>query len=132
MEKNISKEKYPQINQYLDCKEEVRELERLLYEARERYRKKARNINKQSWTDWSREWVEWITGYDEAIEKKLRDVREEKNKYDSTLYKYNNQEKEGLFESYFNYATSNSDTMEECYNNYNKYLNSDDIDSDTI
>jgi hypothetical protein len=131
MEKKMKQ--YPQINQYLDCKEEVRELERLLYEARERYRKKARNINKQSWGDWTREWVEWVTGYDETIEKKLRDVREEKNKYDTDMIFHRNKEdNDGLFESYFNYATSNRDTTEECYNNYNKYLNSDDIDSDTI
>ena len=76
------KKKYPEINQYLDCKEEVRELERLLYEARERYRNKARNINKQSWGDWTREWVEWVTGYNSIIDQKLKDVRAEKQLYD--------------------------------------------------
>ena len=129
--KKKNNKKYPQINQYLDCKEEVRELERLLYEARERYRVKARNIKKQSWSDWGREWYEWFVSYDRTIDKKLLEVRLEKQKYETDIIFDHDREDLGSSVSSLIHDVSN--TIEQGYKNYHKYLNNDDdLDSDVI
>lgn len=114
-----NKPKKLQMEKYLECKGEVRELERLLQESRMRYRKEAKNINKQTWGDYFREWKEWWFNKDEWISNAIRKNEEEINMYRG-------------FRKSVGLTSSESDYMEESYNTYinsNKY---DDMDVDEI
>lgn len=61
-----------QMEKYLESRGEVRELERLLQESRLRYRKEAKNIKRQTWGDYFREWKEWWFDKDAWISNQIK------------------------------------------------------------
>tara|TARA_Y100000816_G_C26040420_1_gene544897 strand:- start:279 stop:665 length:387 start_codon:yes stop_codon:yes gene_type:complete len=108
-----------ELNIYYDCKEEVRELERLLFESRLRYRKKAKKMEKQSISDYLREWYEWLIDKKSYVVDQLVEVRQERN---GIKIKEEDVKMFGL-ESVYNLLTlEENNEFEEGYNNY---INSD-------
>ena len=104
-----------ELNIYYDCKEEVRELERLLFESRLRYRKKAKKIEKQSISDYLREWYEWLIDKKSYVVDQLLEVRQERN---GIKIKEEDVKMFGL-ESVYNLLTlEENNEFEEGYNNY--------------
>ena len=104
-----------ELNIYYDCKEEVRELERLLFESRIRYRKKAKKIEKQSISDYLREWYEWLIDKKSYVVDQLLEVRQERN---GIKIKEEDVKMFG-FESVYNLLTlEENNEFEEGYNNY--------------
>lgn len=104
-----------ELNIYYDCKEEVRELERLLFESRLRYRKKAKKIEKQSISDYLREWYEWLIDKKSYVVDQLLEVRQERN---GIKIKEEDVKMFG-FESVYNLLTlEENNEFEEGYNNY--------------
>ena len=103
------------MERYLECRGEVRELERLLQESRLRYRREAKNIKRQTWGDYFREWKEWWYDKDAWISNAIRE-----NEKEITLYK-------GLKKSI---GLSNSDDDNSFQDGYNAYLNSQDLYKD--
>ena len=104
-----------ELNMYYDCKEEVRELERLLFESRLRYRKKAKKMEKQSISDYVREWYEWLIDKKSYVVDQLVEVRQERN---GIKIKEEDVKMFGL-ESVYNLLTlEENNEFEEGYNNY--------------
>ena len=104
-----------ELNIYYDCKEEVRELERLLFESRLRYRKKAKKMEKQSISDYLREWYEWLIDKKSYVVDQLVEVRQERN---GIKIKEEDVKMFGL-ESVYNLLTlEENNEFEEGYNNY--------------
>ena len=110
-----------QIEQYLESRGEVRELERLLQESRVRYRKEAKNIRRQTWGDYFREWKEWIFSKDEWISREIS-----KNEMEISYF-------QGFTRSMY---LSNNTVENDLYESYNAYLNKHpnyyDMDTDEI
>uniref|UniRef100_A0A6C0C3V3 Uncharacterized protein n=1 Tax=viral metagenome TaxID=1070528 RepID=A0A6C0C3V3_9ZZZZ len=110
-----------QMEKYLECRGEVRELERLLQESRLRYRKEAKNIKRQTWGDYWREWKEWWYDKDQWISNEIK-----KNEEEISFFR-DLQKSVGLY---------NKDSETDMYNSYNAYINSqneyDGLDSDEI
>lgn len=109
-------DKDKKVNLYFECKEEVRELERLLYESRKRYRKKAKQLERQSFSDYLREWYEWIINKEKYVNDQLLEVRHEKTNFtmkEETV-------KDFGMKSIYNLITTNEDenSFNEGYNNY--------------
>jgi len=115
---NETRKEKLQMEKYLECRGEVRELERLLLESRQRYRKEAKNIKKQTWGDWVREWQEWWNDKEHWISKRIKENEQELS-YFSQVRK--------LFKD--------DDTVfQEGYDIYNKGINDvyDDMETDEI
>tara|TARA_B100000902_G_C27314791_1_gene920552 strand:+ start:478 stop:843 length:366 start_codon:yes stop_codon:yes gene_type:complete len=116
----IEKKKKLQIERYLECRGEVRELERLLQESRLRYRREAKNIKRQTWGDWWREWKEWWTDKDEWISNEIK-----KNEEEMDLFQ-NLKKSVGLSDD------NDCDYMQESYNKYINSNNYQDMEVDEI
>jgi len=120
-EKNAKRKPKLQMEQYLESRGEVRELERLLQESRLRYRKEAKNIKRQTWGDYFREWKEWWFNKDEWISKEIG-----KNEKEISFFRELQQ----------SVSLYNKDSENEMYNSYNAYINSQDyydyLESDEI
>jgi hypothetical protein len=113
------------IENYYDCKEEVRELERLLHEARLRYRSRAKRLEKQSFSDYLREWYEWLINKKKYVNDQLMDVRNEKKNFNIKEEEVNSF---GM-KSIYNLISTNEhdDLFEECYKNY--HMNVTDVNN---
>jgi len=115
------KTKKLQVERYLECRGEVRELERLLQESRMRYRREAKNIKRQTWGDYWREWKEWLTDKDGWISNAIQE-----NEKEISLFR-------GLKQSV---GLSNANEDNSYLDSYNAYLNSqdayNDMDTDEI
>ncbi len=74
---NETRKEKLQMEKYLESRGEVRELERLLLESRQRYRKQAKNVKRQTWGDWVREWKEWWDDKEGWISKRIQENEEE-------------------------------------------------------
>ncbi len=109
-----------QMEKYLESRGEVRELERLLLESRMRYRKEAKNINRQTWGDWVREWKEWWHNKEGWISNEIKKNEQELSYFSQVKKLFNGDDKDGVFQS--------------GYENYNNYINDgyDDMKSDEI
>ncbi len=118
-------DKKKKIEYYYECKEEVRELERLLYEARLRYRTRAKKLEKQSISDYIREWYEWLINKKKYVNDQLIDVRNEKKNL-----KIKEEEVNSFgMKSIYNLISTNDqdDLFEECYKNY--HINVTDVNN---
>jgi hypothetical protein len=113
-------DKDEKINSYFDCKEEVRELERLLHEARLRYRSRAKRLEKQSFSDYLREWYEWLINKKKYVNDQLLEVRHEKT---NLIMKEETVSDFGM-KSVYNLITT-SEEEKEFNNGYNMYINQD-------
>ena len=115
---NDKRQEKLQMEKYLESRGEVRELERLLLESRQRYRKEAKNVKRQTWGDWVREWKEWWNDKEGWISNEIR-KNEEELSYFSQVKK--------LF-------TGDDNVFQEGYDKYNSYLNDHykDMETDEI
>jgi hypothetical protein len=113
-------DKDEKINSYFDCKEEVRELERLLHEARLRYRSRAKRLEKQSFSDYLRECYEWLINKKKYVNDQLLEVRHEKT---NLIMKEETVSDFGM-KSVYNLITT-SEEEKEFNNGYNMYINQD-------
>ena len=104
---------------YYDCKEEVKELERLLFESRLRYRKNAKKMKKQSYSDYFREWYEWIINKEAYVNNELRKVREEKR---NESLKEESVKSFGM-NSFYGLIKDKEDTFLKAYESYNACIN---------
>ena len=115
---NDKRQEKLQMEKYLESRGEVRELERLLLESRQRYRKEAKNVKRQTWGDWVREWKEWWNDKEGWISNEIR-KNEEELSYFSQVKK--------LF-------TGDDTVFQEGYDIYNKGINDPyrDMETDEI
>lgn len=115
---NETRKEKLQMEKYLESRGEVRELERLLLESRQRYRKEAKNIKKQTWGDWVREWREWWDDKEGWISKRIKE----------------NEEELSYFSQVKRLFAGNDSVFEEGYDIYNKGINDPygDMETDEI
>ena len=100
-------------------------MERLLYEARLRYRTRAKKLEKQSISDYIREWYEWLINKKKYVNDQLMDVRNEKKNL-----KIKEEEVNSFgMKSIYNLISTNDqdDLFEECYKNY--HINVTDVNN---
>lgn len=104
-----------QVEKYLESRGEVRELERLLQESRLRYRKEAKNIKRQTWGDYLREWKEWWFDKDAWISNAIQE----------------NEREISLFKSIKQSVGISGKVSDEVFqDSYNAYINSQNLYND--